>query len=98
MVIVSIFGWVVAGIIAGFIASKFVNLRGDDVRFGIGCAIVGAVVAGVLHALITGNGLNPWQPWGAGFALIGGAVGAAVWHLVRSRSISHESSTIRRSY
>ncbi len=98
MVIVSIFGWIVVGIIAGLIASKFVDLHGDDVRFGIAAAVAGALVAGILHAVITGNGLTPWQLWGAVFAAIGGIVGATTWHLIRSRSISHEKGTVRRSY
>jgi uncharacterized membrane protein YeaQ/YmgE (transglycosylase-associated protein family) len=98
MVIASIFGWIVVGIILGFIASKFVDLHGDDIRFGLAAAVAGAVVAGILHAVITGNGLNPWQPWGAVFAAIGGTVGATVWHVIRSRSISHEKGTVRRSY
>jgi len=98
MVIVSIFGWIVAGIIVGFIASKFVDLHGDDIRFGLVAAVAGAVVAGILHAVITGAGLNPWQMWGAIFAAVGGIVGATTWHLIRSRSISHEKGTVRRSY
>lgn len=98
MVIVSIFGWIVVGTIVGFIISKFVNLRGDDVRLSLGCAAGGALVAGILHAVITGNGLNPWQPWGAVFAAVGGVVGAVTWHAIRSRSISHDRQTIRRSY
>src|SRR3954452_17040314 len=98
MVIVSIFGWVVVGIIVGFIASKLVDLHGDDIRFGLAAAVAGAVVAGILQAVISGNGLNPWQPWGAAFAAIGAAVGAAAWHLIRSRSITHERGTVRRLY
>jgi uncharacterized membrane protein YeaQ/YmgE (transglycosylase-associated protein family) len=98
MVIASVFGWIVIGAIVGVIASKFVNLRGDDVRFGIGCAIAAAVVAGILHAVIGGGGLSPWQPWGAVFAAIGGVAGAATWHVIRSRSISHDGGTVRRSY
>lgn len=95
MVIFSILGWVVLGLIVGFIASRLVDLRGDDVRFGMICAVAGAVVAGILHAVFSGNGLSPWQMWGAVSAVLGGAVGAAAWHLIRSRSISHEHGSVR---
>lgn len=98
MVIASIFGWIVVGIIIGFIASKFVDLHGDDIRFGLAAAVAGAVVAGVLHAVISGKGLNPWQMWGAIFAAVGGIVGVAIYHVIRSRSISHDKGTVRRSY
>ncbi len=96
MVFLSILGWIVAGLIAGFVASKLVDLRGDDVRFGIMAAVAGAVVAGILHAVFSGAGLNPWQTWGALFALLGGAVGAGAWHLIRSRSISHDHGSFRQ--
>lgn len=95
MVIVSILGWIVLGLVVGYIASRLVNLRGDDVRFGIACAVAGALAAGILHALISGNGLNPWQKWGALFAILGAAVGAAAWHMIRSRSVSREQGSYR---
>jgi uncharacterized membrane protein YeaQ/YmgE (transglycosylase-associated protein family) len=98
MVIVSIFGWVVVGIIVGFIASKFVDLHGDDIRFGMAAAVAGAVVAAVLHAVIKGVGLDPWQPWGAIFAAVGATIGATAWHVIRARSITHDRGTERRSY
>ena len=32
MAVLSILGWVAAGLLVGFIASKFVDLHGDDPR------------------------------------------------------------------
>ena len=39
MAVLSILGWVAAGLLVGFIATKFVNLRGDDPRLGIGVSL-----------------------------------------------------------
>jgi uncharacterized membrane protein YeaQ/YmgE (transglycosylase-associated protein family) len=96
MVFLSIIGWIVVGLIVGYIASRLVDLRGDDVRFGMTCAVAGAVVAGILQAIFSGHGMSPWQMWGAVFAMLGAAVGAGAWHLIRSRSISHEQGSFRQ--
>src|SRR5688572_19860395 len=98
MVILNILGWIVAGVIVGFIASKVVNLRGDDPRMGIGAAAGGALVAGILHTLFSDAEVAVWNPWGILFAAIGGLVAVVIWHVVRSRSITHDTHTSRRSY
>jgi uncharacterized membrane protein YeaQ/YmgE (transglycosylase-associated protein family) len=98
MVIATFLGWIVVGLIVGFVASKVVDLHGDDVRFGLAASVVGAVVAGIAFAVISASGLTPWRPLGLVFAAIGAAVGATTWHLIRSRTISHDQGTVRRSY
>ena len=90
--------WIVVGVIVGFIVSKVLDLHGDDPRFGIGAAVGGAVVAAALYSMISGSAVTAWNPWSLLFAAIGAAVGNAAWHGVRSRFISHESYTRRRSY
>jgi len=47
----SIIGWLVLGLIAGFVASKIVNKTGEGVILDIVLGIVGAVVGGFLFAL-----------------------------------------------
>lgn len=90
--------WVALGLLVGFIMTKMVNLRGDDPRLGIGAAIGGAIVGAIIYTLTSGVGVSVWNPWclvSAG----GGAVAASViWHVIRSRSISHAPYTSRRSY
>lgn len=98
MVILAVVEWVVVGLIVGFVASKMVNLRGDDPRLGIFAATGGAVLAAALYTFFSGAGMGAWRPWALVWAAVGAAVGAAAWHMVRSRSISHERYTPRRSY
>ena len=90
--------WVVVGLIVGFIATKLVNLRGDDPRLSIGVAAVGAAVGGAVYSFATGDAVGPFNVWALVSAAAGAAVGALVWHLVRSRYISHDGYTVRRSY
>jgi uncharacterized membrane protein YeaQ/YmgE (transglycosylase-associated protein family) len=96
--IVGIIGWIVMGLIVGFIATKFVNLHGDDPRLGFAVACGGAIVAAALYTMISGAGVSAWNVWSILFAAIGATSGVVAWHVVRSRHVSREAYTIRRSY
>ncbi len=54
----SIIGWIVFGLIAGFIASKIVNKQGEGFFLDVVLGIVGAVVGGFLVSVFTGG---QWQ-------------------------------------
>jgi uncharacterized membrane protein YeaQ/YmgE (transglycosylase-associated protein family) len=94
----SIVGWIVVGSIVGFIASKVVNLRGDDPRLGIGVAVGGALVAGVLYSVISGAGMSDWSTRAFMLAAVGAGAGVAIWHLLRSRYASHAPQSNRNSF
>jgi uncharacterized membrane protein YeaQ/YmgE (transglycosylase-associated protein family) len=98
VMLLGIIGWIVMGLLIGFIAQKFVNLRGDDPKLGIGVATGAAIIMGILYSIISGAGVTAWNPWSLFFAAIGAVGGAVIWHIVRSRSISHAGHTSRRSY
>ena len=93
-----ILGWTVVGLVIGFVATKIVNLRGDDPRLSIAAAAVGAVVAGAIYSIVSGEGVSAWNAWSLVCAAAGGLAGAVGWHAVRSRYISHASYSVRRSY
>ena len=90
--------WIVIGLIVGFVGSKLVKLRGDDPRLGIGAAVGGAVVGGILYTIISGVDLRVWNVWMMVVVLIVAVVGVVAWHVVRSRTISRDSYTVRKSY
>ncbi len=48
----SIIGWLILGLIAGFIASKIVNKTGEGLIIDIVLGIIGAVVGGFLFSLV----------------------------------------------
>ena len=54
----SIIGWIIFGLIAGFIASKIVNKSGSGVMLDIVLGVIGAVVGGYLVSFFTGG---QWQ-------------------------------------
>jgi uncharacterized membrane protein YeaQ/YmgE (transglycosylase-associated protein family) len=47
--ILGIVSWLIVAVIVGFIASKVVDLRGDDPRLGLAASCAGGVVAAVLY-------------------------------------------------
>jgi uncharacterized membrane protein YeaQ/YmgE (transglycosylase-associated protein family) len=96
--LLGIIGWLVVGLVIGFVASKMVDLHGDDPRLGVGVAAGGAILAGALYSVFSGNGVSAWNPWCSAVAAVGAVVGAAVWHGVRSRYVSNERQTTRSSY
>ena len=90
--------WVAAAVAIALLASRFVNLRGDDPKLAIFATMACAVVVGIAYSMISGTSMSAWSVWSFMWACIGAVAGVAVWHLVRSRSITHQKFTARRSY
>jgi uncharacterized membrane protein YeaQ/YmgE (transglycosylase-associated protein family) len=81
----SIFAWIILGLIAGFIASKLVNKRGEGMVLDIVLGVVGAVVGGWLFSafgMARVTGLNV-------YSLLVAVVGAVVvlfgYHAITGR-------------
>ena len=96
--LLGILGWIAVGLLIGFIASKVVDLHGDDPRLGIGVAAGGAILFGVLYSIISGAGVSAWNTMSIMCAALGGLLGASVWYGVRSKYVSHERQSTRSSY
>lgn len=91
-------GWVVVGLLVGFIVSKVLDLHGDDPRLGIGIAVAGAIVGATLYTVISGAGVSAFNVWSLIFAAVGAGAGVAGWHLIRSKSVSRAPYSRRSSY
>ena len=96
--IMGIVGWVLVGLVIGFIVSKVLNLHGDDPRLGIAIAAGGAIIFAVCYTLISGVSVSAFNFWSLVFAAAGAGFAVAMWHLVRSRYVSRAPYTRRRSY
>jgi uncharacterized membrane protein YeaQ/YmgE (transglycosylase-associated protein family) len=79
----SIVGWIILGLIAGFIASKIVNRHGEGVILDIVLGIVGAVVGGWLMAAFGGEGVNGFNLYSMFVAIVGAVVLLLIAHAVR---------------
>ena len=81
----SIIGWIVLGLIAGFVASKIVNKTGEGVILDIVLGIVGAVVGGWLFAAFGASGVTGFNIYSMLVATIGAIVVLVIYHLITGR-------------
>jgi uncharacterized membrane protein YeaQ/YmgE (transglycosylase-associated protein family) len=81
----SIIGWIVLGLIAGFIASKIVNKQGEGLIMDIVLGIVGAMVGGWLFAMVGHEGVNGFNIYSMFVAVIGAIVVLVLYHAVTGR-------------
>jgi len=81
----SIIGWIVLGLIAGFIASKIVNKEGEGLILDIVLGIVGAIVGGFLFNQFGAAGVTGFNIYSMFVAVIGAVVVLVVYHLITGR-------------
>ena len=81
----SIIGWLVLGLIAGFIASKIVNKTGEGVILDIVLGIVGAVDGGFLFAQFGAEGVSGFNIYSMFVAVIGAIVVLLIYHAIVGR-------------
>ncbi len=81
----SIIGWLVLGLIAGFIASKLVNKTGEGLVLDIVLGIVGAVVGGFLFTQFGASGVTGFNLYSMFVAVIGAVVVLFLYHAVVGR-------------
>ena len=79
----SIIGWIILGLIAGFIASKIVNRQGEGFFLDIILGIVGAVVGGWLFEFFGKTGVTGFNLYSMFVAIIGAIVVLFVYHTIR---------------
>ncbi len=82
----SIIGWILLGLISGFIASKVVNNSGEGLLLDIVLGIVGALVGGFLFHVIGATGVTGFNLWSMFVAVVGAIVVLGVKHALMGRS------------
>ncbi len=81
----SIIGWLVLGLIAGFIASKIVNHSGSGILIDIVLGIVGAVVGGYVFAAVGAVPVTGFNLWSMFVAVIGAIIVLVIYHALFGR-------------
>jgi uncharacterized membrane protein YeaQ/YmgE (transglycosylase-associated protein family) len=81
----SVLGWIILGLISGFIASKIVNKTGEGVVLDIILGIVGAVVGGWLFTTFGMAGVTGVNLYSMLVAVIGAVVVLFIYHAVTRR-------------
>ena len=81
----SIIGWILLGLIAGFIASKIVNKSGEGFFLDIVLGIVGAIAGGFLFSVFGSTGVTGLNVWSMVVAIIGSVVVLLIYNAVTGR-------------
>lgn len=81
----SLFLWIILGLLAGFIASHIVNHRGEGMVLDILLGIVGAVVGGWIFQMFGYNGVSGLNPYSIIVATVGAIVFLVLYHTIRTR-------------
>ena len=81
----SIIGWLILGLIAGFIGSKIVNKSGEGLMLDIVLGVVGAVVGGFLFSTFGASPVTGLNIYSLVVAVVGAIVVLFVYHAVFGR-------------
>ena len=82
----SIIGWIILGLIAGWIASKIVGGQGQGFFLDIELGIVGALVGGFLYSsILGGEGITGVNIGSIIVSIIGAIIVLWVYHAVAGR-------------
>jgi uncharacterized membrane protein YeaQ/YmgE (transglycosylase-associated protein family) len=81
----SIFGWILLGLISGFVASKIVNRTGEGFFLDIILGIVGAIVGGFIFTAVGASGITGFNLYSMVVAVIGAIVVLVAYHALFRR-------------
>jgi uncharacterized membrane protein YeaQ/YmgE (transglycosylase-associated protein family) len=81
----SILGWLVLGLLAGFIGSKIVNRTGEGLVLDIILGIVGAMVGGFLFTSVGGLPVTGLNLYSLVVAVVGSIVVLILYHAVNGQ-------------
>jgi uncharacterized membrane protein YeaQ/YmgE (transglycosylase-associated protein family) len=81
----SILGWIILGLISGFVASKIVNRTGEGFFLDIILGIVGAIVGGFLFTAVGASGVTGFNLYSMVVAVIGAIVVLVIYHALFRR-------------
>ena len=81
----SILGWIVFGLITGFIASLIVNSRGEGCMLNITLGLVGALVGGFIFRRLAGFDAFHFNLVSMFVAIVGAIVVLLIYHALTGR-------------
>lgn len=79
----SVFAWIVLGLIAGYIGSKIVNKHGEGLIVDLVLGIVGAIAGGWLFNMFGASGVTGLNLYSLLVAVVGAIAVLVVYHAIR---------------
>ena len=83
----SIIGWIVLGLISGFIASKAVSGRGSGCIADIALGLIGALVGGWLFSHFGHTDPMRFNLTSMVIAVLGAVIVLVIWHAITGRGL-----------
>ncbi len=83
----SILGWILLGLISGFIASKLVNRSGEGFILDVILGIVGAVVGGFVFTAFGAAPVTGFNLYSMVVAIVGAVIVLWIYHALFSRRV-----------
>ena len=81
----SILGWIILGLLAGFIASKIVDKSGEGMLLDMALGIFGAIVGGILFSFFGAPGVSGLNIYSLIVAVVGAVVVLMLYHTLTGR-------------
>lgn len=81
----SVIGWIILGLVAGFIGSKVVNKSGQGMLLDVALGVIGAMVGGFLFSMVGAGGITGLNIYSLIVAVIGSVVVLLIYHMVTGR-------------
>ena len=85
----SVLGWIIFGLICGFIASKIVNKAGAGFMMDIVLGMIGAVVGGWLFTRLGYGGVDGFNLYSMFVAVIGAVIVLFLYHAIAGRRTTY---------
>jgi uncharacterized membrane protein YeaQ/YmgE (transglycosylase-associated protein family) len=82
---VTVIGWIVFGLITGFVASRVVNKQGQGCILNVVLGILGACVGGLIFTSIGGSGITGFNVYSMFVAIVGAIVVLLAYHVITGR-------------
>jgi uncharacterized membrane protein YeaQ/YmgE (transglycosylase-associated protein family) len=79
----SLFVWIVLGLISGFVASKIVNKTGEGFFLDIALGVIGAIIGGWLFGFFGKSGVTGLNLYSFFVAIVGAVALLVIYHAIR---------------
>lgn len=81
----SIIGWIILGLISGWIASKIVDNKGKGLIVNLVLGIIGSLVGGWIFSLIGAMPVTGFNLWSLFVSVVGAIVVLVIYHALFGR-------------
>ncbi len=78
----SILIWVVLGLVAGFVSSRYINTSGHGLTLDVLLGVAGALIGGFGFNFVTSAGIMAFEIWSMFSAVVVAVLAVGVFHLI----------------